>query len=91
MRFLRSEILPHAQMEEHSFYAVGLNYEPTRLLVQAMQSEHERLGDLIDHLDWSRTTLEVLKSASALLVLFEAHLQKENEVLIPELGAAQLM
>jgi hemerythrin-like domain-containing protein len=88
---LRTEVLPHAQHEEQTFYEVGSRYEPTRLLVEAMQSEHQRLTDLIEQLEHSRTTLEILRQASAVLALFESHLEKENEVLIPELNAAHLM
>jgi hemerythrin-like domain-containing protein len=91
VEFLRRRVLPHAELEEHTFYEIGSHYEPTRLLVTAMQSEHVRLTDMIEHLDQARSTLEVLRMASAMLALFESHLEKENEVLIPELSAAQLM
>lgn len=59
-----------------------------RLLVEAMLVEHQRIIDLVDGL---RTTSEPVAAAGlarALRELFEAHLAKKNDQILPLLVAS---
>lgn len=86
--FCADEVLPHALAEEATLYAAGADLPETRLLVQAMTDEHAVLRELLDELRQANTVGEVAGAASALDVLFQVHLRKENDVLLPALVAA---
>ena len=85
VELLRGEILPHAVAEEQTLYDVGSTLAPSRLLVTAMIAEHRRLAALIDRLESARTPVGMASTALAVRVLFEAHLAKENDQLLPVL------
>ncbi len=82
--YLENELLPHAAAEEKALYPAG-DAGLTALLVRAMRDEH---ANLIEHVAALRDTGDAIKSvglASAILALFESHLHKENDLLIPAL------
>ena len=86
LAFLDTELLPHAAAEERSIYPAG-DRGLTALLVQAMLEEHR---NLIAHVASLRGSVEAIDSvASALVIqaLFESHLSKENDLLLPALVA----
>lgn len=86
LAYLDGELLPHAAAEESALYPAGES-GPGELLVRAMRDEHR---NLIDHIDTMRTTddgIDVATMATAILALFESHLSKENDVLVPALLA----
>jgi uncharacterized protein (DUF2249 family) len=85
MTLLRGEILPHAAAEERTLYAAAADFEPTAMLVQAMIEEHRRLEGLVDDLAAARTPVAMASLATAVRALFEAHLVKENDILLPAL------
>ena len=85
MTLLRGEILPHAAAEERTLYAAAADSERTALLVQAMVDEHRRLETLVDDLGTARTPVAMASLATAVRALFEAHLVKENDILLPAL------
>jgi uncharacterized protein (DUF2249 family) len=85
VELLRAEVLPHAVAEEQTLYDVGSTLQSSRLLVAAMVAEHRRLQALIDQLAAARTPVAMASSALAVRVLFEAHLAKENDQLLPAL------
>jgi hypothetical protein len=85
VELLRDEILPHAVAEEQTLYDVGSTLASSRLLVAAMVAEHRRLAKLIDRLEAARTPVGMASTALAVRVLFEAHLAKENDQLLPAL------
>lgn len=85
VELLREEVLPHAQAEEATLYDVGATLAPSRLLVAAMVAEHRRLQALVDRLATARTPVTIAATALATRVLFEAHLVKENDQLLPAL------
>lgn len=85
VELLQSQVLPHAAAEERTLYGVGADLPATRLLVQAMTAEHRRLEALVGELAQARTSVGVAGAAMAVRALFEAHLAKENDQLLPAL------
>jgi uncharacterized protein (DUF2249 family) len=85
VELLRDEVLPHAVAEEHTLYDVGASLAPSRLLVTAMVAEHRRLQSLVDALAAARTPVTMAATALAVRTLFDAHLAKENDQLLPTL------
>ncbi|HET7026758.1 MAG TPA: hemerythrin domain-containing protein [Candidatus Limnocylindrales bacterium] len=86
LEFLDSELLPHAAAEERTLYRAA-DAGPSALLVEAMRAEH---GDIVGRVGGLRnadTPLVAATGASVVLALFESHLRKENELLIPALLA----
>jgi uncharacterized protein (DUF2249 family) len=83
--FSVGEVLPHALAEEAALYAAGADLPRTRLLVEAMTREHAVLRDLVGDLERARTPGEAAGAAAALNALLQAHLEKENDLLLPAL------
>ena len=81
------EVLPHAAAEESTLYDVGATLPDTALLVRAMVAEHRRLEALVNELARARTSGAMAASAGGVRALFEAHLAKENDTLLPALVA----
>ncbi len=86
LAFLDTELLPHAAAEERSIYPAG-DRGLTALLVQAMLEEHRNLIARVASLRDSAEPMEAVGSASAIQALFESHLSKENDLLLPALQA----
>ncbi|MGW6006941.1 DUF2249 domain-containing protein [Oerskovia enterophila] len=82
----RSDLLPHAQAEEAAMYPHAHRDEHARLLVDAMIAEHGVIGALVDALDEAATPVRAAAHARALQVLFETHMTKENEQILPLLA-----
>lgn len=83
------ELLPHAAAEEQTLYAVARSRPESRLLVAAMSAEHEVLTDLVRGLSAAPTSpAEAAAAAGALQVVFDSHLAKENDLLVPLLESA---
>jgi uncharacterized protein (DUF2249 family) len=85
VELLRDEVLPHALAEEQTLYRVGLTLSAGRPLVTAMLAEHRRLQALVEELAAARTPVAMAANALAVRVLFEVHLAKENDQLLPAL------
>jgi iron-sulfur cluster repair protein YtfE (RIC family) len=86
VEFLDSELLPHASAEEQALYPAG-DGGGTAMLVRSMRDEHV---NLVAHVDAFRSEADGVAAAcaaSAILALFESHLHKENDLLIPALVA----
>ncbi|GAA4142781.1 DUF2249 domain-containing protein [Actinomadura keratinilytica] len=88
VEFSRAEVLPHAAVENETLYRAAWDVPAARLLVQAMIREHELLRELVDDLERARTAGETAGAAVALNAMFQAHLEKENEMLLPALVEA---
>jgi iron-sulfur cluster repair protein YtfE (RIC family) len=86
LAFLDTELLPHAAAEERSIYPAGDRGLMT-MLVQAMLEEHRNLIAHVAGLRDSAEAMEAVGSASAIQALFESHLSKENDLLLPALVA----
>jgi hypothetical protein len=84
--FVDAEILPHANAEEETLYRAA-DSGPAVLLVQAMRAEHRDLATRVDDLRSAADLIAAVAGASAILALFESHLAKENDRLIPALLA----
>lgn len=85
----RSDLLPHAQAEEAAMYPHARSDEHARLLVDAMIAEHGVIGELVealDALDAATNPVRAAAHARALQVLFESHMTKENEQILPLLA-----
>jgi len=88
VEFSRVEVLPHAAAEEETLYRAARDIPEARLLVRGMVREHELLRGLVEDLDRARTAGETAGAAVALNAMFQAHLEKENELLLPALVEA---
>jgi hypothetical protein len=76
--------LPHAPAEEAALYPAG-DSGRTALLVRAMKDEHRNLIAHVAALRVAADGVEAVGISSAILALFESHLSKENDLLIPVL------
>jgi uncharacterized protein (DUF2249 family) len=85
--FCADEVLPHAAAEEETLYAAAADLPATELLVRAMRDEHATLRALAADLATATTPGEIVSTSSALNALFQSHLKKENDVLLPALAA----
>ncbi|MFF2623131.1 DUF2249 domain-containing protein [Oerskovia jenensis] len=82
----RADLLPHAQAEEAAMYPHAHRDPQARLLVDAMIAEHRVIGGLVDALATATSPVRAAAHARALQVLFETHLTKENEQILPLLA-----
>ncbi|MGZ8750078.1 MAG: DUF2249 domain-containing protein, partial [Pseudonocardia sp.] len=85
--FCRSELLPHAAAEEAAMYPAAAATERARLLVDAMITEHAVIRGLADDVAALEEPVRAAAAAYALRVLFETHLAKENDLVLPVLAA----
>jgi uncharacterized protein (DUF2249 family) len=83
----RTELVPHARAEEDTLYRVAAERPEGRLLVEAMLAEHEVIVGLVDDLSRAVETVGAAATAAALRVLFDTHLAKENDQVLPLLVA----
>lgn len=86
-RFLADELLPHAAAEETSLYPAAATVERARLLVDGMVAEHRVLERLAGEVGEATEPVRIVAAARALEVFVEAHLAKENDLLLPEVAA----
>ncbi len=84
--YLDGELLPHAAAEETALYPAG-DTGTTAMLVRAMRDEHHNLVGRVGALRETTDPLDAATDAGAILALFESHLSKENDLLIPALVA----
>jgi hypothetical protein len=84
--FLEGELIPHARAEEAALYPAAAT-GATLSLVEAMIDEHREILARLGVLRATSDGLALVARSSALLALFESHLAKENERLIPALVA----
>jgi uncharacterized protein (DUF2249 family) len=84
----RTELVPHAQAEEKTLYPAAHGYAEARLLVDAMIAEHGVITGLVDEIAVADDGVRAAAAAKALQVLFQTHLVKENEQILPLLASA---
>jgi uncharacterized protein (DUF2249 family)/iron-sulfur cluster repair protein YtfE (RIC family) len=84
----RRELVPHALAEEQAMYPAALAKPEGRLLVTAMLGEHGVITGLVDEVTSSSDDVRAAAAATALRVLFDSHLRKENELVLPLLTSA---
>ncbi|WP_141582434.1 DUF2249 domain-containing protein [Actinomadura sp. WMMA1423] len=83
--FCEEEVLPHADAEEGTLYRAAEDLPEARLLLRAMLAEHAVLRERVAELKAARTPGEAVGAAAVLDALFQAHLAKENDLLLPAL------
>jgi uncharacterized protein (DUF2249 family)/iron-sulfur cluster repair protein YtfE (RIC family) len=83
------ELVPHAAAEEQTLYPAARRFEAGRLLVEAMRDEHVVLTGLVGTLAEQSDPTRTAATGHALRVLFESHMTKENQQLLPLLAAAR--
>lgn len=82
-RWCGDELVPHALAEEKSLYVPAQAKPEGRLLVEGMLAEHQRIVGLVRDLEVGGSPVRDAANAVALLAMFESHLQKENELVLP--------
>ncbi len=87
VHFCDEELMPHATAEEQSMYPAGARFDTGALLVEAMIAEHHVIGALVEAIRTGQSPVAVAANAVALRVLFESHLAKENDIILPLLAA----
>lgn len=85
--FLAGEVVPHALAEEDSVYSAGAKVATLRSLVAGMTMEHETLVALAGRIADSTDAVAVAAAAAGFVALFEVHVRKENDLLLPGLLA----
>ncbi|MEU8799589.1 DUF2249 domain-containing protein [Spirillospora sp. NPDC048819] len=83
--FCAEEVVPHAEAEEKTLYKAAEELPEARLLLRAMLREHTALRDTVTELEAARTPGETVAAASALNAIFQSHLEKENNLVLPAL------
>lgn len=84
----QQELVPHALAEEKAMYPAAHSRSEGRLLVDGMLAEHTVITDLVAEIASTEEPVRAAAAAKALLVIFESHLAKENELILPLLTAA---
>ena len=82
------DLVPHALAEEKAMYPAAQAKPEGRLLVEGMLAEHTVITDLVRAVADSADLVRAAASAKALQVVFDSHLAKENELVLPLLVAA---
>jgi uncharacterized protein (DUF2249 family) len=85
--FCTSELVPHAAAEEDTLYPAAASLEPARMLVDSMVAEHRVITGLVAELAETADPVRAAAAGYALLVLFDSHLTKENEQVLPLVAA----
>jgi uncharacterized protein (DUF2249 family) len=88
VEWARDELVPHALAEEKTLYAEAGRRPEARLLVEAMLAEHQVIVGLVDELATAADPVAAALAGRALQAVFEVHLAKENDQVLPVLVAA---
>jgi hypothetical protein len=83
--FLTRELVPHALAEEKTMYAAAADQHALETLVTAMKREHAAIVAAIDALKDAAGPGPIAAAAGAVAALFDVHLEKENELIVPAL------
>jgi hypothetical protein len=84
----QDELVPHAVAEEKAMYPAAMAKDAGRLLVEGMLGEHGVIIGLVEEIARHDDPVRAAGAAKALLVMFESHLSKENELILPLLAGA---
>jgi uncharacterized protein (DUF2249 family)/iron-sulfur cluster repair protein YtfE (RIC family) len=86
VRWCDAELIPHALAEEQALYPKAHEDPRARLLVDAMLAEHRDLVALIEAIRQATGPVRAAAYAQALRSMFDSHLVKENEQILPLLA-----
>jgi len=84
----RTELVPHALAEEKAMYPAAQARVEGRLLVDGMLAEHLVITGLVDELGLADDMVRAAAAARSLQTIFDSHLAKENDLVLPLLVAA---
>lgn len=84
----REELVPHALAEEQAMYPQALARPEARLLIEGMLAEHQVITGLVDEVAQATNPVRAAVAAGSLQQMFESHLAKENELVLPVLVEA---
>jgi uncharacterized protein (DUF2249 family) len=84
-----NELIPHALAEEVSMYPLAHEDPRARLLVDAMIEEHHGILALVEQIRIDSNPALTAARAKALGALFDSHLAKENDQILPLLAASK--
>lgn len=82
----RDVLLVHVRAEEEELYPRASAEAEGRLLVDGMMQEHDTIRRLVRQVRDADDGVHAVAAASALVVMLESHLRKENEQLLPLLA-----
>jgi uncharacterized protein (DUF2249 family)/iron-sulfur cluster repair protein YtfE (RIC family) len=89
--WLHHELVPHARAEEEAMYPHAQVLPEGRLLVDGMLAEHVTIADTVAEIRDATDVVRAAVAARALQTLFDVHLAKENDLVLPLLlGAADV-
>ena len=88
VRWCDTELIPHALAEEQAMYPAAHQDPRARLLVDAMLAEHQDLVALVEAIRHTNGPVRAAANAQALRSLFDSHLVKENEQILPLLASS---
>lgn len=80
------DLVPHALAEEKAMYPAAQALPTGRLLVDGMLAEHVVITDLVRRVAAADEPVRAAAYATAAQVLFDAHLAKENDLVLPLLA-----
>lgn len=83
LSWLNTELMPHAQAEEAGLYPAAAAAPGGALLVDGMIGEHRAIANLVDELGGATSPVAAAAAARAIAALFEIHLAKENDLVLP--------
>jgi len=86
VRWCQGELVPHALAEEQVMYPRAQEDPRARMLVEAMLAEHRDLLGLVEAIAQATSPVRAAANAQALRSLFDSHLVKENEQILPLLA-----
>jgi uncharacterized protein (DUF2249 family)/iron-sulfur cluster repair protein YtfE (RIC family) len=84
-----AELIPHALAEERVMYPQAHQDPRAQLLVDAMLAEHRDLVALVEAIRQSTGPVQAAANSHALRSLFDSHLVKENEQILPLLAESR--
>lgn len=87
LAFLSGDLMPHAAAEERALYPAAARSDRLRVLVDAMVAEHRMLEGLVEELRTAAEPARAAATGAALRVLFDTHLAKENDLVLPVVAA----
>jgi Hemerythrin HHE cation binding domain len=88
VRWCDAELIPYALAEEQAMYPASHEDPRARPLVDAMVAEHRDLVALVEAIRQATSPVRAASNALALRSLFESHLVKENEQILPLLAGS---
>lgn len=91
VRFLESQLIPHALTEEETIYQDGLEQSDLTALVDGMKDEHQRIIGLINDLRSASSETAIVAAAGGFMAMLDAHFDKENRLLLPALNSRGLL